>query len=182
MKLTKPFGIILITLSLIVSLSASAYATAKSSSRIQGLKIAVIQNALGSSKLTQGEYQSAANSLLTGVNSLPSYEKSFGLCVASLKLDHINQARAHCSKAIDLLGEITINKKKVSYLTAIAYSNRAIVNHFDGNHTAALSDLSSALLIDNNDIVKHNLLYLKEKYSNIKDAGFSTTMAAVIAD
>lgn len=149
-------------LSLTALISTSAIAD-ELPSKLNGLRIAVVKDAIGSKELSVGDYSTAAD-LITKTQSSPeaSYEKAMGLCVAYIKLEKLDAANVACSDAITSLDSISTSSQ-AKYLTSIAYSNRAIAKYLAKDNQGALEDMTDALLIDNNTIVKGNLASMKDK-------------------
>lgn len=148
----------------LTALMATSAIAGELPSKLNGLRIAVVKDALGSRELSTGDYSTAAN-MLTKTSTTPqaSYEKSMGLCVAYIKLEQHDAANIACSDAITSLDSVKTSKSQAKYLTSIAYSNRAIAKYLAKDNQGALEDMTEALLIDNNTIVKGNLVSMKGK-------------------
>ncbi len=154
------------TLAKVLSLSALMATSAIADelpSKLNGLRIAVVKDALGSKELATGNYTIAENMLAnTKSNPQASYERAMGLCVAYIKLEKLDEANIACSDAITSLNS-EASSRRAKYLTAIAYSNRGIAKYLAKDSQGALEDMTDALLIDSNDIVKGNLVKMKGK-------------------
>jgi hypothetical protein len=131
--------------------------------KLSGLKLAVIKDAIGSDEIVAGNYTTGLNKI-TDLQDKPlaAYDTAMGACVANIKLNDFSQASSACSKAIDAISAIKGRSRHNQYLKSIAYSNRAIVRYLSDDNQGALEDFTSALLVDDNSIVKNNILALKQ--------------------
>ena len=126
-------------------------------------KIAIVGGAAGSHDINKGNYKVgidkiSAKAKLNDDDSFleTTFATSMGLCVANMKLERFNDAKSACSKAIKAIEGISGQTSHSRYLTSIAYSNRAIVNHYLGDKVSAYKDISRAMKVDSNYIVKAN--------------------------
>ena len=127
-------------------------------------KIAIVDGAIGSKDIHAGNYVDSIDkikqlAITTDERSVAKtmFEKSMNLCVANIKLEQFAEAKLACSEAIEVIDGKIKKSSHSRYLTAIAYSNRAIVNHYLGDKAAAFADLNVALKIDDNSVIKANI-------------------------
>lgn len=151
----------------IYSISASAN-DKENSLKLNGMKIAIIKNAIGSKELIAGNYNEGLTKL-SNSSKQNEYEGAMGLCVANLKTHRYIEANIACSQAIDTINNIADDSYHNRYLKSLAYSNRGVVRYLAKDSYGALDDFTTALLVDNNDIVKKNLLNIKTVIFNNKD-------------
>ncbi|WP_286262775.1 hypothetical protein [Thalassotalea atypica] len=145
-------------------LCSSAYATPNTID-IDGLKVAIIKDAVGTNEVLTGNYPLAERKLTTSSKLTTSqFDQSMGLCVTYLKMTKLNKANNACSKA---LSSILGKSGRAKYLASMAYSNRAVVKYLAKDHYGALDDMSSAILTSRNKVVKDNLLILKQNISEL---------------
>jgi len=159
-------------LTMLASVSASALETKNisESDNLNGLKVAVIKDALGSDEIIAGDYGSGLTKLISkNTSDLTSFERAMGVCAASIKLNELNKAEIACSQAIEKIDALKGRARHRDFLKSVAYSNRAIVRHLVNDDQGALDDFTSALLIDDNSIVTENLLALKKIRLNHED-------------
>ncbi|NMP32280.1 hypothetical protein HII17_11935 [Thalassotalea sp. M1531] len=146
--------------------------------KLNGLKIAIIKNAVGTDEIISGDYSAGLSKIVaTKKPELSNYDKAMGVCVASLKLNELDKADSACTKAIDEISAIKGRGRHGEFLKSMAYSNRAIVRYLAKDNTGALEDFTSALVVDNNSIVKDNILALKRIQLTTDDASFETSYA-----
>ena len=147
---------------LVALMSVSAHAVVKETPKLNGLKIAVIKDAVGTEDIIAGNYHSGLDKLATAdASSFSDYDKAMGVCVANIKLNSLTIADKACTDAIDAMKALSGRGRHGQYLKALAYSNRAIVRYLAKDNSGAMEDFTSALLIDNNDIVKGNIIALR---------------------
>ena len=160
-----------------LTLAALTCTNAIAASNTHGMQIAVIQGALGSDEILDGKYVSAKNNISNAAKN-NDYEHSMGLCVANIKLAAWEEATKECTKSIDKLRPILNSNGRAKYLMSVTYSNRAIARYLASDSHGALDDLSTALLFDNNKLVKNNLLQLKRNISISIDTYSGTTSSS----
>lgn len=167
-------------LTALISVGASAVEanTFDNAYKLKGLKLAVIKDAIGTDDILAGEYSSGLNKI-TDLNNSPldAYDTAMGACVANIKLNELSVANQACSKAIDAISAIKGRGRHGEYLKSIAYSNRAIVRYLSEDSNGALDDLTSALLVSDNDVVKGNVLALKRIRLAAEEKTFETSYA-----
>ena len=91
-----------------------------------------------------------------------------GLCVASIKLSRFEEASTACTDAINAIemSDSTLGRgRHGKYLKSIAYSNRGIARYLANDDTAAMTDFTTALMLNDNAIVKNNASTLKASLS-----------------
>ncbi|QBY04836.1 hypothetical protein E2K93_10780 [Thalassotalea sp. HSM 43] len=118
-------------------------------------KIAMIENSTGLRDINAGDYEDALSKINSASDVNEKLELLMANCVANLKLSRFSEAKIACDKAIEVISNNESNASK--YLTAIAYSNRAIVNHYLGDKVSAFKDFNTAMKYDDNRIVKANI-------------------------
>ena len=150
----------------------SLTATANDSS----FKLAVIENSLMSEDVVSGQYAKAIASVAGNSDIMKSFEESTSLCVAYIKSGNSAEAESACTAAVENISKIKSKTSKVRYLEAISYSNRGVAKYFNEDLSGAMNDLTSAILIDDNSMVKTNLMLVKNQYSAIEET--YTTMTA----
>ncbi len=130
--------------------------------KLNGLRIAVVKDAIGSPELSSGNYVSAIDKLSSAkALATKGYERSMGLCAAFIKVNDHQGASQACTDAVNALNEMDVDSNHGRYLTSITYSNRAIYKYLADDTTGALDDMTNALLIDSNEVVKSNFVKLK---------------------
>ncbi|MCH2058510.1 MAG: hypothetical protein MK214_18260 [Thalassotalea sp.] len=131
--------------------------------KLHGLKIAVVKDAVGSTDIVAGEYTTGLSKIdeLTPKQE-SGYDIAMGKCVANIKLNELASANMACSQAIESINEINGHSRHIEFLKSMALSNRAIVRYLSNDRLGALDDFTSALLVNDNDIVKSNILALKQ--------------------
>lgn len=146
-----------------------------------GMRIAIIKGAMGSNDIINGNYQQATSKLasLTLAASPDSthetIEYAMGLCAAFIKMDKLSQAKQACTQAIVSLDSMTSSSQQVKYLMAMSYSNRGIAKYLADDTQGAYDDMTTAMLIDGNDVVKENLIQFKKTVTT--DNLFSSTLS-----
>ncbi|WP_394172648.1 hypothetical protein [Thalassotalea litorea] len=134
------------------------------SSLEQPFKVAVVKNAPGSDAILSGEFATGASELNSAAAQTSEYyEKAMGLCALHIKTGEYESAKSACSEAISTVSSFD-NTHKSRYLSALAYSNRAIVRYFLDDTLGAFTDLSKALEYSDDDIVMDNLTRLNVAY------------------
>jgi len=145
-----------------------------------GMRIAIIKGAVGSNDIINGNYQQATSKLATlplepiSANKHAEIEYAMGLCAAFIKMDKLSQAKKACTNAIDSLDALNSSSQQIKYLTAMSYSNRGIAKYLADDTQGAYDDITTAMLIDGNDVVKENLIQFKKTIST--DNLYSSTM------
>ena len=160
--------------------TASAVAVAAKNvttdAKLNGLKLAVVKNAVGSDEIIAGDYQLGLNKMASAQQDpVSSYDQAMGVCVANIKLNDLSLADQACSLAVEQIDKVTGPSAQKQFLKSMAYSNRGIVRYLADDNVGALEDFTSALLVDDNTIVKNNLLTLKRiSYTDNKGASYQT--------
>ncbi|WP_448566892.1 hypothetical protein [Thalassotalea ganghwensis] len=158
MKTIKPL-LTLLALSSVYIGSALAYELSPK------FTVAIIKGADGSSAIKTGQYLKGIEALeLTQRTSV--FDKKMGLCVANLQTENYVQAKTDCSEAISAIDKEAISSHQSKRLKALAFSNRAIVNYYLDDKYAALDDLTSALLLTNDQVIVNNLHHLKKSLAS----------------
>ena len=145
-----------VTVSLLAS-SVSICALASAT----GLKVAVVENALGSNELVSGNIDSGLNKIVSA-GKLKTFEQNIGLCAGYIKSSMAEKAKVSCTAAIESLTEYDKSESRIAYLTSVTYSNLAIAKYMSSDTLGAMTDSVEALLIDDNDITRHNLASIKK--------------------
>ncbi|TKB47061.1 hypothetical protein [Thalassotalea mangrovi] len=128
-------------------------------------KVAVVKNAPGSDAIMSGELVEGASELASAtMDAATQYEKAMGLCALNIKTKDYAAADSACSDAIQALAGIEKDSETLRYLSAMAYSNRAIVRYFMSDTLGAYSDLNRALEFSQDEIVMGNLTRLNVAY------------------
>ncbi|REL30401.1 hypothetical protein [Thalassotalea euphylliae] len=154
------FALLLGTTASAVAVAAKSVAT---EAKLNGLKLAVVKNAIGSNEIVEGKYQLGLSKLSSAPKDLASsYNQEMGMCVANIKLNKLSLADSACSNAIRQIDKVNGPTHQKQYLKSLAYSNRGIVRYLADDSLGAYEDFTSALLVDNNTIVKGNLLTFKQ--------------------
>ncbi|REL25904.1 hypothetical protein DXX93_04540 [Thalassotalea euphylliae] len=165
---------------LLLGTTASAVAVAAKNvttdAKLNGLKLAIVKNAPGSDEIIAGDYQLGLDKLASAKQDpISSYNQAMGMCVANIKLNDLSLADKACSFAVEQIDKVTGPSAQKLFLKSMAYSNRGIVRYLADDNVGALEDFTSALLVDNNTIVKNNLLTLKRiSYGDNKGARYQT--------
>ncbi|MAG76777.1 MAG: hypothetical protein CL811_08455 [Colwelliaceae bacterium] len=135
----------------------------ETTSKLHGLKIAIVKDAVGSTDIVAGDYTTGLSKIdeLTPKQE-SGYDIAMGKCVANIKLNELASANMACSQAIESIDEINGHSRHIEFLKSMALSNRAIVRYLSNDSLGALDDFTSALLVNDNDIVKSNILALKQ--------------------
>lgn len=160
-----------------IALSTLISTTTMASDNLNGLRIAVIKDALGSDEILNGHYSSAMTRLAEA-NTTGDFEHSMGLCVANIKLEEWKLATQACTKSIEVLQPMLATNGRAKYLMSVTYSNRAVARYLANDTHGALDDLSTAILIDDNKLVKNNLLQLKYSMASIPTENIETLGSA----
>ncbi len=158
-------------------LSTLVSTTAVAANSVNGMRIAVIKDALGSDEIINGDYATAMTRITTAKNT-DDYENTMGLCVANIKLEEWKLATQACTKSIEVLQPMLASNGRAKYLMSVTYSNRAIAKYLANDTHGALDDLSTAILIDDNKLVKNNLLQLKYSLASISMDNIETLSSA----
>lgn len=133
-----------------------------------GMRIAIIKGAVGSNDIINGNYHQATSKLATlplepiSANKHAKIEYAMGLCAAFIKMDKLSQAKKACTTAIHSLDALADSSQQIKYLTAMSYSNRGIAKYLADDTQGAYDDMTTAMLIDSNDVVKENLIQFKK--------------------
>lgn len=140
--------------------------------RLKGLKVAIIKDAIGSKELITGNYnQGVAKLTIVNEQNESEFERAMGLCVANLKTNKFLAANKACSMAIDKINLNGDNTSQSNYLKSLAYSNRGILRYVEKDGYGALLDFTTALLLNDNDIVKQNIMHAKKALSSQNNSG-----------
>jgi hypothetical protein len=176
---TKVIKASLIAASIIAGTSAVKADVFDKKLTMSNLKIAVVKGALGSKEILSGEYSAGLDKISSESKlALQDYDKAMGVCVASLKLRNYDQAKSACTKAIVAVNDLNGTSTQEKFLKSIAYSNRGIVRYLSNDSYGALSDFTTALLVDRNAIVKGNLIAIK----SLNSTKGENTLEASLAD
>jgi Tfp pilus assembly protein PilF len=125
-------------------------------------QLAVVEYAAGSKDIMKGRYDQGLQKLVkASSNTRVLFEVSTGICAAKAMSDKLEQAKPYCNQAVNVYKDRT--NSQYQYLTSIAYSNRGIVRFKLGDVDGASKDLEMAVSIDQNKIVKSNLVFLKSQ-------------------
>jgi len=156
------------------SIAADGLSVKTEEPKLDGLKIAIIKNAVGSNEIIAGNYQLGLSKLTNSSDSaLIGYETAMGLCAANIKLNELITADKACTEAIEAISALKGRGRHREFLKAIAYSNRAVVRYLDKDKGAALEDLTSALLINDSSIIKNNIIALRDNTETSTDEIYS---------
>lgn len=163
-KTTIAFAIGLSLTSFISNAKINSLASEEFSHLKVAFKIATVEGATGTNEINNGEF---TKSIKTSTSMIGKSDDLFGtsmsLCVAHLKVGAFKHADAACTSAIKAISDLKskpTSPRNIDYLTSVAYSNRGIVHHYLGDKTSAFNDFNTAMSIDDNRIVKHNLTAL----------------------
>ncbi|TPH18543.1 hypothetical protein [Litorilituus lipolyticus] len=99
-------------------------------------------------------------------NLIATFNNNMRLCVNHLTSDKPTVSSSACSAAITDIESMNLTSEKVNYLKSLSYSNRAISKYLAGDNNGALTDLTSATLIDSNSITINNLALIKNISKN----------------
>lgn len=167
----KPNNLITSITLLLTLLLSSTYSTTSLASdntessknkALNGLKVAIIKDAIGTSELVSGLYNQGLEKLKTSTSQMEAgFEQATGLCVANLKTKRLSEADKACNQAIHYINHVDSSINHIQFLKSLAYSNRGIVRYLSNDNLGALDDFITALLIDNNHIVQDNLINIK---------------------
>ncbi|TLU66737.1 hypothetical protein FE810_04295 [Thalassotalea litorea] len=167
-------------------LTASAAAEASESSELSALeqpfKVAVVKNAPGSNAIVSGEFAVGASELTSSeMDKSQHFEKAMGLCALHIKTGEYAVAKSACSEAVTAVSGFEDSHISRT-LSAMAYSNRAIVKYFTHDTLGAFTDFSKALEYSSDTIVMDNLTrlnvaYLKSQVTPSSEAALSSGLA-----
>ena len=144
------------------------------------LRVAIVKNATGTHEIVKGEFDSGIKKLNKLYKGEDSFGSNMGLCVAYLKTKEAEQSESACTAAIDSAKKINLKNSKADYLKSLSYNNRGISRYINNDVSGALSDLSAAVLIDDNAITTSNLELLKQ-YS-FKQGTLTSTTSSILSD
>ncbi|WP_448211295.1 hypothetical protein [Colwellia sp. MEBiC06753] len=170
---------LLVAVATFVGISANTVVanTMDSSTSLRGLKVAIVKDAIGTQDIVSGDYRSGLNKIASTTARVASpYDQAMGACVANIKLKKLAQANSDCSQAINAIDEVSGRSRQKEFLKSMAYSNRAIVRYLAQDNIGALDDLTSALLVDDNEIVKSNIMAFKHINAKTSDSLYSATI------
>lgn len=132
-------------------------------------KVAVIKDFKGSEEIISGDFTKSIASLTKGYNTQEKFEVSMGLCAAYIKTNNIEKTESACTSAINSSKYISSNSKHAAYLKSVSYSNRGVARYLKDDISGAIDDLTTAILIDDNAIVKSNLRLTKEYLEDVQE-------------
>ncbi|MFD2167982.1 hypothetical protein ACFSJY_17135 [Thalassotalea euphylliae] len=162
-------------LAALMAVSSHAVIADTSAPALNGMKIAVVKDAIGSQDIVDGDYAEGLTKLAS--SDVQAYDKAMGICVANIKLNNLDAADVACTSAIEEISSLNGRGRHAKFLKSVAYSNRAIVRYLSEDSEGALEDFTSAMLISDNDIVKDNLLTLKRIRLSAEERIVDTSLA-----
>lgn len=125
-------------------------------------KVAVVEDALGTLQIMDGDYQKGLKQLESrSSRARKNYDVATGACVAKIMMKDLEQAKSSCDLAVAAYSGRSGGH--YDFLNSVAYSNRSVVLFKMGDTDGALSDLKRAVSIDQNEIASTNLIFLKSK-------------------
>lgn len=162
MSKKKKFAYRAILFSLITASAASNSNEVSELSVIEKpFKVAVVKDAPGSDAIASGRLDVGAVELNAALpEQSRHYEKSMGLCALHIKTREYLTAKTACSEAISAISGLNEKNRTSQYLSAMAYSNRAIVRYFLDDTLGAFTDINKALELSDDEIVMDNLTRL----------------------
>lgn len=155
MKLTKLVSTTLPAAFILCSASAMA------SSSIDGLKVAVIKNAIGSSHLVAGDYEQVLSEEMVKTSGSDEFSTTMSLCAAHIKTYKLEAAERSCSDAIAYIPANASRGRHGKLLKGLAYSNRGIARYLNKNYEEAFEDFAKAKSISNSKIIANNISYFE---------------------
>ena len=138
------------------------------------LRVAVVKHATGTNDIVKGNMSTGIKKLNRRHKDEYSFGSNMSLCVAYLHSDDAKQSESACTAAIDSAHRISLKSAKADYLKSLSYNNRGISRYINNDISGALSDLNTAVLIDDNTITIRNLELVKQ-YSYKLESLASTT-------
>ncbi len=136
-------------------------ASALASSSFEGLKVAVIKNAVGSSNVVAGDYHQVIRESEQKSTTADEFSTTMSLCAAHIKTYKLEAAERSCSDAIEFIPAKATRGRHGKLLKALAYSNRGIARYLNKNHDGAFEDFVKATSISDDKIITDNVEYFK---------------------
>jgi hypothetical protein len=173
-------------LSLLIMTSSAAIADISSSKSLSmsGFKIAVIKNSTGTEDIISGNYISGINHIKSEGETVSTFEKSMGLCVANLKVNRLAEAELACTSAIESIPLATgfsrssTDNRHNKYLKSLAYSNRGIVRYQSNDPLSAIEDFNTAAQLSHHTYIKNNIAVIKTAIASDYSVEMSDSLAS----